>query len=174
MRRVAATLLVLDSPRDSGNCLKQIGVKTTMYETVAIWSIWSQLSFLYRPYWLLLSLISLYTLFSAASLVRRLRISYQRNDSSGSSRMRAEALITNLRQVIAAMFFAFGALFFWALPSAFSTIGLSRNPPLNEIIGAFATHFAFAANVFFVLWLLHCVQWFVSRRILVCEVGTDK
>jgi hypothetical protein len=38
--------------------------------------------------------------------------------------------------------------------------------PLNSIIGAFRLHFAFAAHVFFVLLLLHCVQWFVSTRVL--------
>jgi hypothetical protein len=70
-----------------------------------------------------------------------------------------------VRQVIAAMFFAFGALFFWVLPEAFNVQGLSRSLPLTEIIGAFALHFAFAANVFFVLLLLHCVQWFASRRV---------
>jgi hypothetical protein len=32
------------------------------------------------------------------------------------------------------------------------------------IIGQFRLHFAFAANVFSVLLLLHCAQWFVSRR----------
>lgn len=71
----------------------------------------------------------------------------------------------NLRQFIAAMFFAFGALFFSALPGAFRTLDHSRYLPLNSIIGAFVLHFAFAANVFFVFLLLHCVQWFVSRRV---------
>ena len=151
--------------RDSGNCLKLIGVKTTVYY-FAIWSIWSQLSFLYRLYWLLLSLVSLYTLFSAASIVRRFPISNRRNDSTESSRIRLEARITNLRQIIAAMSFAFGALFFWALPGAFDTLDHSRSLPLNSIIGAFRLHFAFAAHVFFVLLLLHCVQWFVSTRVL--------
>jgi len=64
------------------------------------------------------------------------------------------------------MFFAFCALFFSALPGAFQTIALTRSSPLNEIIGALSLHFAFAANVFFVLLLLHCVQWLVSRRVL--------
>ena len=74
--------------------------------------------------------------------------------------------MTNLRQIIATMFFAFGALFFWALPEAFITLGHSQSLPLNEVIGAFGLHFAFAANVFFVLLLLHCVQWFVFTRVL--------
>ena len=132
----------------------------------AIWSIWSQLSFLYKLYWLLLSLVCLYTLFSAASIARRFPISNQPNDSTESSRIRLEARITNLRQILAAMFFAFGALFFWALPGAFNTLDHSRSLNLTSIIGAFRLHFAFAANVFFVCLLLHCVQWFVSRRVL--------
>jgi hypothetical protein len=145
-----------------------------MHEYFAIWSIWSQLSLLYRLYWLLLSLVGLYTLFSAALVVRRFRISNHRNDSPDSSRVWLQARITDLRQLIAAVFLAFSALFFSALPGAFTTIGLSRSLALNEIIGAFRLHFAFAANVCFVLLLLHCVQWSVSRRVLVGEVTTRK
>jgi hypothetical protein len=151
--------------RDSRNRLKLLGVKTIMYG-FAIWSIWSQLSVLYKLYWLLLSFVSLYTLFSAAYIVRRFPISNHRNDSAERSRIRPEARITNLRQMIAAMSFAFGALFFWALPAAFNTLDHSRSLPMNSIIGAFRLHFAFAADVFFVLLLVHCVQWFVSRRVL--------
>jgi len=151
--------------RDSENCLKRIGVKTTVFY-FAIWSIWSQLSFLYRLYWFLLSLVGLYTLFSAVSTVRRFPISNHWNDSTESSRIWLEARITNLRQIISAVSFAFGALFFWALPGAFNTLDHSRSLPLNSIVGAFRLHFAFAANVFLVLLLLHCVQWFVSRRVL--------
>ena len=125
-----------------------------------------KLSVLYKLYWLLLSLVSFYTLFSAASIVRRFPISNHRNDSTESSRIPLEARITNLRQIIAAMSFAFGALFFWALPGAFNTISDGRDWNLTEIIGAFRVHFAFAANVFLVLLLLHCVQWIVSRRVL--------
>ena len=154
--------------RDSGNCLKPIGVKTTVYD-LAIWSIWSQLGFLYRLYWLLLCLVSLYTLFSAASIVRRSRISNDRNDSTANSPIRLEARITNLRQIIAAMFFTFGALFFWALPEAFNTLGDSRSSLRNEISRAFVMDFDFAANVFFVLLFLHCVQWVVSRRVLLAK-----
>ena len=148
--------------RDGGNCLKLTGVETNVYEYFAIWSIWPQLGFLYKLYWILLSLVSFYTLFSAASIDR----CYRRNDAPENSRIRLDARITNLRQVVAALVFTFGAVFFSALPGAFQTIGLSRSPPLLEIIGAFSLHFAFAANVFFVLLLLHCVQWYVSRRVL--------
>ncbi len=162
---VYPTACVKGTLRNCGNCLKLIGVKTTVF-SFAIWSIWSQLSFLYRLYWLLLSLVGFYTLFSAASIVRRFPISNYRNDSTESSRIRLEARITNLRQIIAAMSFAFGAMFFWVLPGAFNTLDHSRNLPLNSITGAFRLHFAFAANVFFVLLLLHCVQWFVSRRVI--------
>ena len=137
-----------------------------MYEYSAIWSIWSQLSDLYKLYWLLLSLACFYTLFSASSIVRRFPTSNHQNDSPESSRIRLEARITNLRQVNGAMFFAFGALFFWSLPEGFHTLGDGNGWLLNQIIGTFAVHFVFAANVLFVLLLLHCVQWYVSRRVL--------
>jgi hypothetical protein len=148
--------------REARNCSELTGVHTVVSRVLAIWSIWSQLSVVYQLYWLVLSLVSIYTLFSAVSIVRRLPIADNWNGSPERSRIRLEASITNLRQLIAAMFFAFGALFFWALPGAFNTLG---SLPLNEIIGAFALHFAFAANVFLVLLLLQCVQWFVSRRV---------
>jgi hypothetical protein len=117
-----------------------------VYEYFAIWSIWSGLPLFYKLYWLLLSLVSIYTLFSAASIVRRVSISNCRDDLSESSQIRLEAVITNLGRVIGALFFAFSALFFWALPGAFQTISLSRSLPLNEIIGTFSVHFAFAAK----------------------------
>jgi len=82
--------------------------------------------------------------------------------------------MANLRQVIAGMLFAFGASFFWSLPAAFDTLGLSRSPTGNQIIASFRLPFAFAANVFSVLLLLHCVQWFVSRRVLLCEMNLGK
>jgi hypothetical protein len=143
-------------------------------EDFAIWSIWSQLSFLYRLFWLLLSLVSLYTYWSAASLLRRFRMPNHQNDSPESFRIRLEARITNLRQIIAAMFLTFGALFFWTLPEAFNTLGHSRSLPLGQIIGGLRLQFAFAASVFLVLLLLHCAQWLVSRRVFVREPLTVK
>jgi hypothetical protein len=136
-----------------------------MYGDFVIWSIWPQLSPLYRLYWLLLSIASLYVLFSAVSLVRHHRGPH-RNGSLPGARQ-----ITTLRQLIAAMFFAFGALFFWHLPGAFETSGDGRGIPLTQIIGSFRLHFNFAANVFIVFLLLHCLQWFVSRRVGLSEVS---
>ena len=56
-------------PRGVGNHFRLIGVKATVYY-FAIWYIWSALGSLLRLYWLLLSLVGLYTLFSAASNLR--------------------------------------------------------------------------------------------------------
>jgi hypothetical protein len=137
-----------------------------VYHSFGIWFIWHELGFLYKVYWLLLSLVSLYTLFSAASIVRRFPIPNHRSDLPERSLIQVVARMTNMRQLIAAMFFAFGALFFWALPGAFNTIDNSRSLPWNSIMGNLGLHFAVAANVFLVLLLLHCVQWFVSRRVL--------
>ena len=64
----------------TGNCLRLIGVKRSVY-FYAIWSIWSQLGFLYKLYWFLLSLAGLYTVFSASSIVRRLPVPTQPNES---------------------------------------------------------------------------------------------
>ena len=137
-----------------------------MYEYFAIWSIWPLLPHFYKLYWLLLTLAGLYSLFSALSIDRRLRILRRRDDYEKSSLIGLEAGIMNLRQIIATIFFTFGTIFFSALPGAFETFGLSRSTLLGQITGALSVNFAFAANVFFVLLFLHCVQWFVSRRVV--------
>ncbi len=100
------------------------------------------------------------------------RSSQQPRSETSLSRLRAR--ISNLRQVIAGMFLAFGALFFWSLPGAFNTLALSRGYPVSEYIGAFRLHFVFAANVFSILLMLHCIKWFVSRRVLPGESNTGK
>jgi hypothetical protein len=125
--------------------------------TPAIWTIWPQLAFIFRLYWLILSFVSIYTLLSAASIARRLR-------SIGDGHQ-LTARVENLRQLIGAAFYLFGLLFFWTLPSATSWPGVSKTLPLGEIFGTFSLQFAFATNVFFVLLVLHSTQWFVSGRI---------
>ena len=122
----------------------------------AIWSLWSQLSFLYRLYWIVLLLVVMYSVFSAASILKNLGAS----NHGGEPDTRG----ANLRQLNLAMLLSFGALFFFSLPSAFNTLGLSRVLPFGEIIGSLRLHFINAANVFVVLLALHCVQWLVSRR----------
>jgi hypothetical protein len=83
----------------------------------AIWSIWPQLGLLYKVFWLLLSLVSAYTLFTTATVWVRLRSLMPQRDgetipSSRRSLRDLEDRLRNIRQFIGAALFLFGLLFF--------------------------------------------------------------
>ena len=67
--------------------------------------------------------------------------------------------------VLGATFYLFGVVFFLDLQQAPMTLGLSASPPWTEILWNFELLFAFAANVFIVLLILHLVSWFVRNRL---------
>jgi hypothetical protein len=68
----------------------------------------------------------------------------------------------NVRQFTGAALYFFAFLFFISLPHDIwineTGLGLIRGIP--------SLHFAFGANVFFVLLVLHATQWFLSARVL--------
>lgn len=64
--------------------------------------------------------------------------------------------------------YLFGLIFFLSLQSAPHTLGLSHTFPATEILNNFVVSFVFAANVFFILLVLHLVQWLVSSRLNSC------
>jgi hypothetical protein len=71
----------------------------------------------------------------------------------------------NVRHVIGATFYLFGVVFFLGLQSAPLVLGHSADPLRMEILPTFVVLFAFAANVFLVLFVLHLVSWFVCNRL---------
>jgi len=135
-----------------------------------IWSIWPQLSFAYRFYWLLLSLVGVYVLFSAPVIWARLRsrIAHERGEKNGSSRRSLTDLrdrLRNVRQFIAAALFFFWLLFFIQLPNEIWIAEAGHLSLGMAMLGTLSLDFAFGANVFLVLLVLHSAQWFVSARV---------
>ena len=134
-----------------------------------LWSLWPQLSILYRLFVLILTGVSIYSLFSATMIIRRLHaLPNPHQENSDSIQPKLVPLYTrcaNLKQTLAATFYLFGLLFFVGLQNAPVTIGDGRGIPIIEILGNFVLHFIFAANVFLIFLVLHLVQWLVSSRL---------
>jgi hypothetical protein len=135
-----------------------------------LWSIWPQLGFGYRAFWLILSLVSVCTLFHAAATMVRLRSLMKQGQTEHASSARIslaalQARSANLRQPISAALYLFGLIFFLSLPSDIWRHETGRTTPLMAILGVFNLHCVFAGNVFFVLLVLHSFQWFVSGRV---------
>jgi hypothetical protein len=76
-----------------------------------------------------------------------------------------QARSANVRELVGATFYLFWFIFFVTLPLATKISELSRISLGILILQNFLMYFAFAANVFVILLVLHCVQWVVSSRI---------
>lgn len=134
-----------------------------------LWSIWPSLSWLNHLFVLVLVIVSIYSIFSAVTVLNRIRIlSKIREDDRGSIPLHISKLngrCANLRHLLGATFFLFGFLFFLGLPNATVTIGDGRGYPFFEILNNFVFEFVYAANVFLVLFVLYLVQWVTSSRV---------
>jgi hypothetical protein len=137
----------------------------------AIWSIWLYLPALQKLLFLVLCVLGLYCLFSAAITITRLRTIprlLQKNEDFASIHRALAAhrkRATNMQRFIGAVFYLFGLVLFVGLQSAYFTIDSSRTPAAWVVLQNFVIYFAFAANVFLVFLILHLVQWFVSGRV---------
>ncbi len=148
----------------------------------AIWSIWVYLPVLQRLVFLILCVLGIYCLFSAAITMTRLRTIprlLQKNEDVASIQPALAALrkrAANMQHFIGAVFYLFGLALFVGLQSAGFTIDSSRTPPGWFVLRDFQIYFAFAANVFSVFLILHLVQWFVSGRVDACslQVGAQQ
>ena len=121
---------------------------------------------MYRIFVLVLGFVTIYSLVSAMIIIMPLELS-RRRDNSGSinpSLASLHARCISLRQILGAMFYFFGFLFFVGLQNAQHTLGLGKIP-LGEILGNFMLQFVFAANVFFVFLGLHLLQWITCSRV---------
>lgn len=136
----------------------------------AIWSIWSQLSVLYHFFFLILSAVSAYGLFSATMTIVRLRS----NDTSAQRSAMLYLHWANTDRLIGAMFWFFGVVFFWGLQDLPHYLGHGGSDLVGiQLIGSFMLHFAFAWNVFVVFLVLHLVRWFVSSRLNSCTLHSE-
>jgi hypothetical protein len=134
------------------------------------WSLWPELSLLYRLFVVILTAVTIYSLISATVVLKRVRaLKHCPIEGTSADLERQVSVLHNrcahLRQILGAMFYLFGFLFFVGLQNAPVTLGDGPELPLIEILGSFVFHFVFAANVFFVFLVLHVVQWLVSARL---------
>ena len=93
-----------------------------------------------RLFFLLLSLISIYTLFTAIVIMMRLlSLTNQRQAEDASSVQRSVVALqtrsANVQQLIGATFYLFGLIFFLSLPLATRILGDSHNTSWDSNIG---------------------------------------
>jgi hypothetical protein len=138
----------------------------------ALWSIYHQLSVGHKLFVLILVVVSVYSIITAGSVLRRVRsLAASGNNETRSSVQHCVAALDrrclNLRQLLWAAFFLFGFLFFLELPQATFTPD-GRESVGFMILGNFLLRFVYAANIFCVLLVLHVVQWFTWSRVRAC------
>lgn len=136
-----------------------------------IWLVWPYATWLERLLFVALIVLSVYVLFSAVitvSRVRKIGASVEDGDSPSAREVFAALRKRSARvdRLITTSFYLFGLVLFLGLQSAYFTIDNSKTPVGWLILRDLQAHFAFAANVFFVLLVLHVLAWFIS-----CCVG---
>ena len=135
----------------------------------ALWTIWRQLSLLNHGLVLILGAVFAYCLFSTIRTMLRLRSIWNRPNQDQATIREAVAVLATryarMRQVIGATFYLFGLVLFLGLESITNFIGDGKEPLGVQVLDSFILLCAFAANVFFIFLVLHCVQWFVSDRV---------
>jgi hypothetical protein len=133
----------------------------------AIWSIWLYLPLMQKVLSIGLCVFGVYSLYSAAVTVLNLRSLASVPHKKGDPSIRRtfamlRSRCNKLQQYIGAAFYLFGLVLFLGLQRAYFTIELSNTPVGSLILENFVVCFAFAANVFLILLVLHFVQWFAS------------
>jgi hypothetical protein len=152
------------------------GVKYTMSNpSYALWSIWRELPILLDLFLLILLLVSIYTLFSATTILVRLHSIKNQNHSEDAFPFQhllatLKSRTENIRQLISAIFYLFGIMLFWIVPFVIRTAGNSYAPLWKGILEGCFTYSVFASNVFFILLVLHLIQWFVAVRVRACSL----
>jgi hypothetical protein len=139
----------------------------------AIWSIWKHLPIPQKLLFQALCVLGLYSIFSAVVIMRRLSAMGrlpQREDAVAALRKRC----INQQQFTRAMFYLFGLVLFVGFQWAYFTVDKSSTPIGWLILENLVVYFAFAANVFFCFFLIHCIQWFVSGRVESCASQLNK
>jgi hypothetical protein len=140
-----------------------------------VWSTWLELPMLVKAFCLVLFLVGIYTLYSASTIMVRLR-SLTGQPTTGDTPLFQHSLAAlqcrsaNLRQLLSAIFYLFGLVFLLASPWTTMFLGDDRVPVIDLILRNFFDYLAFAADVFSVFLVLQCVQWFVSSRINACAL----
>ena len=171
--------LLTSAYREIGNCSACFGVSIIGADMLksnppyAIWSIWIYLPILQKLLFLVVCLVCIYSISSAAFAIGRLRTmtSKLENEDIPSFQRAVAALhkrCTNVQQLVKATFYLFGFVLFIGFQRAYFTAETSRTQLGWLILERFVLYFALAANVFLVFFLIHCIQWFVSARVDAC------
>ena len=129
----------------------------------ALWTIWRGLSTMNRALILILGAVLAYFVFSTIRTMLQLRAVWNRPDQdTETARNAIGALATRfarLRQVIGVMFYLFGLVLFLGMENITYYLGGSNTPGGVYILDNFLLLCAFAANGFFIILVLHCIQW---------------
>lgn len=134
-----------------------------------IWVVWPYLGSLERLLFITLVVLGLYVLFSAVITLLRVRKAGACNGDSPDLQKIFATLrkrSTRVEKLITTAFYLFGCVLFMGLLNAYSVIDDSKIPTGYIVLAHLEPHFAFAANMFFVLLALHLIGWFIS-----CSVG---
>lgn len=129
---------------------------------------------MHRLFFLILTVVGIYSLFSATAILARLRSVMNPHHSMDMADLQRSVTAfdgrsANVRQLIVATFYLFGIVFFFGLRFALWTLG-SKTSVGILVLENFFLYFAFAANAFFIFLVLHLVQWFVSGRVRACAL----
>jgi hypothetical protein len=132
-----------------------------------VWLIWRYLSFSEVLFFLALCALGVYSLFLAVAVVRFQNVAGDLNHMASvhKGRLRLRKRVRNLQQATVAAFFLFGFVLSLCFQSAYTVLGDSPTPTGWIVLRNFYVHFAFAANAFFVLLVVHIIQWFVANRV---------
>lgn len=125
-----------------------------------IWVIWRYLTWLERISFLALCILFIYSLSSAATVLR-LRSTTGVTEKLASIRKR----LGNLKRATMAAFYFCGFVISASFQNAYSVSVLTKNPIGWIVLQDFQGRFAFAGNAFFLLLMIHLIQWFVTSRI---------
>jgi hypothetical protein len=138
---------------------------------VPIWSVLPYLGFLEHLFFLALIALSIYVLFVAVTTVvraRKIRDSVVPGAHNPDAEERCVALrrrSARVGKLITTAFYLFCCVLFMGVLNAYVVIDNSKVPTGYIVLEQLEPHFAFAANVFFVLLVLHLIGWFTSNSV---------
>jgi hypothetical protein len=132
-----------------------------------VWLIWPYLSLSERLLFLALCALGVYSLFLAVTIARYQNASGDLNYMTSVHKrlLRIRKRVRNLQQATVAAFYLFGFVLFVCFQSAYMVSGDSSTPTGWIVVRNFHIHFAFAANAFSALLVVHIIQWFVASRV---------
>lgn len=125
-----------------------------------IWLIWKELPILEKLSFLVLCVVGGYSIFLAATVVR-----LQNAASVHANVVFLRKRVRNLQRTTTAAFYFLGFAIFAGFQFAYCNIGESSETFVWLVVRNLLLHFAFGANVFLILSVVHVVQWFIANQL---------